>query len=136
MNTSRFWIFQLKKDFLKLFPRSWMKPGLEKKEDLDNTNRRTAPRFNIHPQVRAYPLRPHFSKQAYRGRVTNLSKDGVCLETPEQLSPAQWFLVEFQSPRVDKIQVPAHLVWRKDRLCGLEFLDNSGIEKLLHQPSR
>jgi hypothetical protein len=113
-----------------------MKPDRERKEDTGSANRRTYPRVNIHPKVLAYPLRPQFSEKGFWGKVANLSQNGVCLETPEALSSTQWFLVEFQSPEEKKIQVPAQLVWRKDRLCGLEFLDSSGIEKLLDQAPR
>jgi hypothetical protein len=124
-------IGKIREGFLKLFMDRWSKPGGEKKPDNKNSDQRNTPRFSIHPKVLAYPLRPHVSRQPFGGGVKNLSKNGVCIETPEPLSEYQLFLLDFQFPGKGNVQTPARIVWSKNKVSGLEFLDPSVIEEML-----
>jgi hypothetical protein len=122
--------------FLKLFMDRWSRPGGEKKPDNKNSDQRNTPRFSIHPKVLAYPLRPHVSRQPFGGGVRNLSKNGVCIETPEPLSDYQLFLLDFQFPGKGNIQTPARIVWSKNKVSGLEFLDPTVIDEILESTQK
>ncbi len=126
------WPFRAKTGILKLFQYPWTKPFREKKpEDKQNLDQRSSPRFSIDSKVLAYPLRPHVSRQPFGGGVKNLSKNGVCLETPEPISNFQLFLLDFKFPGKTHIQTPARVVWSKNKFSGLEFLEPDAFEKIL-----
>jgi hypothetical protein len=124
-------IFRGKTGFLKLFLDPWIKGGRGKRGDGEKGDQRSSPRYNISPKVLAYSLRPHVSQQPYWGAVKNLSKKGVCIETPEPLSAGQLLVLDFQSPGKKRVQTPARVVWCRNHVSGLEFLDPSGMEEFL-----
>jgi hypothetical protein len=129
-------IDKIREGFLKLFQDRWLKPGRGEKPDNKNSDQRNTPRFSIHPKVLAYPLRPHVSRQPFGGGVKNLSKNGVCIETPEPLSDYQLFLLDFQFPGKGHIQTPARIVWSKNKVSGLEFLDPTVIDEILESTQK
>ncbi len=123
--------FQIKANLQKLFVNHWIQHILGKKQTPETNDPRSTPRLSIHPKVLAYLLRPTFSRQPILGGVKNLSKKGVCVETPDSLSTANVFLLEFKFPGKKEVHVPAKVVWSKGKISGLEFLDSVGIEGFL-----
>ncbi len=87
---------RIKENFQKLFSNHLTQPIFLKKQAPETNDLRSAPRLSIHPKVLAYLLRPTFSRQPILGGVKNLSKKGVCVETPNSLSTANVFLLEFK----------------------------------------
>jgi hypothetical protein len=128
--------YKITNGLLKIFLDRWPKSGKGKKTEQKNPDQRNAPRFTLHPKVLAYPLRPHVSRKPFGGGVRNLSKNGVCIETPEPLAAYQLFLLDFQFPGKGNIQTPARIVWSKNKVSGLEFLDPTVIEEILESTQK
>jgi hypothetical protein len=104
------------------------KPKRDETEEIEN---RKSPRFTVNHKIEAYPLRPNPSRHPFRAGVRNISKKGVCLETKEPLTTSHVVLLGFKTPDKNPYHAPAKVVWSKDRMSGLEFLEDDGIEKVL-----
>jgi hypothetical protein len=97
----------------------------------ENSENRETPRIQIQRKVKALPLRPNGSHQPFWGGVRNISKKGVCIETTETLTTSHVILLYFKASGSKRYHAPAKVVWSKDKVSGLEFLDPVGIEVFL-----
>lgn len=102
-----------------------------KRDETKEKENRKCPRFTVNHKIEAYPLRPNPSRHPFRAGVRNISKKGICLETKEPLTTSHVVLLGFRIPSKNPYHAPAKVVWSKDRMSGLEFLENEGIEKVL-----
>jgi|ERR1700677_468839 hypothetical protein len=123
--------FHIPEGLRKLFPGPWTQPKTKNENQGESGEKRTNPRLEFHSKVLVYPLRPHDSEKPFRGGLKNLSKSGVCIECAKPFSDAQLVLLDFQLSGEKNIQIPAQVVWSKNKMSGFELLNPDGIDEIL-----
>ena len=64
----------------------------------------------------------NYSNQPHYLKAKNISKEGMCLETPEFFIPNQIFKLDFRSIHNGQAQAYASVVWSERNACGLRFI--------------
>jgi hypothetical protein len=122
--------FQMPEVLRKLFP----EPPAPKSENESRTGeKRRKRRQKFQVEVLAYPLRPKPSHIPLRGDLKNLSKNGACVQFLKAVEESHLYLLDFQLPEEQSVQLPGKVVWCRNRLCGFELLSADDAKKILKE---
>ena len=125
------WIYKPESGTMVWIPDHLQSPPNEPAPQPANRDSRKSQRHRYGRVIEAYPLRPKTSDNAYHLTAQDISRDGLCLKTPEPFSVGQIFLLGFKVAAKKTVHAPARVVWSQKKTSGLEFLSTDGLEEFL-----